>query len=99
MKLIIGPGLTENNNIREAIFDVYCKNKQLFNSAKRKDFDEDSNYISVYRKTILSGNDYEDKEIDELQKIIVSRYTNFKQIDLPKIINHFKQHDNLINNA
>ncbi|MHA1499989.1 MAG: PDDEXK-like family protein [Promethearchaeota archaeon] len=86
--LIIGPGSKE---IREKLCKIAKNKLKLFNVAKRKFTGQ---WFSIYKKTIVKANNYEDKDISEIKKNLKEKIESFKINDLVKIekeIEKFKQ--------
>jgi len=86
--LIIGPGPKE---IREKICKIAKNKLKLFNVAKRKFTGQ---WFSIYKKSIVKANNYEDKDISEIKKHLKEKIESFKMNDLVKIekeIEKFKQ--------
>ncbi|PLV59915.1 hypothetical protein AS005_01065 [Thermotoga sp. KOL6] len=83
LNLIIGPGPRE---IREKLYDKACEKPQLFNGiAKRK---LTSQWFTVYSCLFLRN--YEDKNLEEIKKIIEEKFEKFKKNDLPRIEKEIK---------
>lgn len=77
--LIIGPGPKE---IREKLCKIAKNKLKLFNVAKRKFTGQ---WFSIYKKTIVKANNYEDKDISEIKKNLKEKIESFKINDLVKI--------------
>jgi len=77
--LIIGPGLKE---IREKLCEIAQNNFKLFNVANRKFTGQ---WFSIYKKSIVKANYYEDKDISEIREHIKEKLESFKINDLVKI--------------
>lgn len=80
MYLSIRPGPKE---IRQKLYEIARENLSLFNLAKNK---LTGQFTSIYRKSILSAKDHEDKEIEEIGKQMEERFRKFKETDLPKLV-------------
>ena len=86
--LIIGPGPIK---IREKLCKIAQNNLKLFNVANRKFTGQ---WFSIYKKSIVKANYYEDKDISEIREHIKEKLESFKINDLVKIekeIEKFKQ--------
>ena len=77
--LIIGPGPKE---IREKLCEIAQDNLKLFNVANRKFTGQ---WFSIYKKSIVKANYYEDKDISEIREHIKEKLESFKINDLVKI--------------
>lgn len=85
LHLIIGPGQQE---IREKIYDIAKGNLGVFNRAKRS---LTKVWFRVYAKSFLRSREYEDKEVEEIRRLLEKRFERFKTSDLPKIENEIEK--------
>ena len=85
LHLIIGPGPKE---IREKLYGIARGNLGLFNRSNRRLF---STWFRIYTKAILRLEEYEDKEVGEIKKLLEGKIMKFKISDLPKIENEIKK--------
>ncbi|MCK4732098.1 MAG: PD-(D/E)XK nuclease family protein [Methanophagales archaeon] len=83
--LIIGPG---PQDIREKLYDIAKRNLSLFNKSKRN---LTKQWFTLYKKSILKSKEYENKEAEEMKKLIEEKLTKFKTSDLPKIEDEIKK--------
>jgi len=87
LHLIIGPGPQE---IREKLYAIAKGNLSLFNKSKRNLY---KYWFTLYKKTLLRSKEYEDKEVEEVRKVLEEKWTDFKTSDLPKIEDELKKFD------
>jgi len=85
--LIIGPG---PQDIREKLYAIAKRNLSLFNKSKRN---LTKQWFTIYKKSILRPKEYEDKEAEEIRKLIEEKLTKFKSLDLPKIEYEIKKYN------
>ena len=85
LHLIIGPG---PQHIRQRLYEIAQGNLTLFNLAKRK---LTKQWLTIFKKTILTAKGYEDKEGDELRHALEERISIFKDSDLPRIAHEIQQ--------
>ncbi len=85
LHLIIGPGSKE---IREKIYNKVKGKGSLFNKSNRKLTPQ---WFTIYKKTILKPKDYEDKDPEEIKKILEEKFEKFKKSDLPQIEKEIKE--------
>jgi hypothetical protein len=83
--LAIYPGPKE---IRDKIHSLAHKDRTLFNMVKDKHADR---FTGIYKKQILRLSEHEDKDIKEIKELLKERIQDFKENDLPKIVNVMKQ--------
>ena len=79
--LRIHPGPQE---IRQRLYEIARENTDLFGLTKEGNLTAQS--FSIYRNFILRPRDYEDIDAEELREILVSKLDDFKNTDLPKIV-------------
>ncbi len=86
LRLYIGPGPTET---RQKLFDMATQKKPLFKPAKSL-YDR---WNSIYQRSFLKPEDYDDASDDELEEKICEHWTAFLENDLPKIRAALKAED------
>ena len=86
LHLYIGPGPKET---RQKLFDMAIQKKPLFKPAKSL-YDK---WNSIYQRSFLKPEDYEDASDDELEEKIRKHWTAFLENDLPKIRAALKAED------
>ena len=85
LRLYIGPGELQ---YRESLFNYLSTKKDLFPYTNRV---LSKKWNCVYQKEFLKKKDFEEKDYDELEMIIKSKWNEFVNQDMPKI-------DDFINN-
>ena len=83
--LVIYPG---PQDIRKRIYSLAQRDPTLFNMVKNKYSDR---FTGIYKKQILRLSEHEDKDIEEIKELLKERIQDFKENDLPKIVNVMKQ--------
>ena len=83
--LTIHPGPRE---IRQRLHETAGKDLSLLNMAKRKLSDQ---FTAIYKNAILKKLEHEEKEIYEIRELLGERLMKFKETDLPKIVELFRE--------
>ena len=79
LRLYIGPG---ERQYRESLFNYLATKKDLFPYTSRA---LSKKWNCVYQKEFLKKKDFEEKDYDELEMIIKSKWNEFVNQDMPKI--------------
>jgi len=77
--LTIGPGPVP---VRQKLLDMALKNDPPLHSPYKT---LNQMYNNIYTRAVLSPNDYETKDLDELTAEIKEKWTNFIDHELPEI--------------
>jgi len=85
LSLEICPG---PQGIREKLYSVTNSNPKVFNVSKRK---LSPKWLAVYSTKLVRAREYEEKEIDEIKDILKEKLEKFKETDLPKMVELFKE--------
>ena len=83
--IVLGPVESENQYIRERLFNYAHSNKSIFVGCRPK---LSKTWTMLYKFPILRKQDFEDADIDDLLPIIEQKWQRFLENDLPKIHEH-----------
>ena len=79
--LVIGP--TEEEGIREKIYDFCHRNQQLFPSARKS---LSNQYTRIYSKAMIDRNTLEKGSVEEIKKALESQFDDFMKKEFGKIV-------------